>query len=421
MLDKIKSKLKSNSANILYLNMVTMFFMFIQSLIVVRLLSLDDYGKISIIMAFILFLQNIIGMRTGELVLKYIHKDSKSDKIFPAIKKILFIDIKLGIFLYAFVFFVAFLLKDNFHIDMNIFVFLDFILLFSIGFLVFESLFIIFDNMLIQFKLKLTNSFFNLIFISISTYLYGLYGYLVALLFGYLFRTLLYGYFAFKELKKNNIEINNKNEALVFEDFWSFTKHSYLSTTFKSGIGSLDIILLSMALKPSDIALYKVAKNLASIPGAFLGSLWSSINPKILEHSRKSDYKNLFKLINKFTIPFLVILIVLLFPLFYLSDNLFIFLYGNKYQESSMPFMILFIGFWLSYTFAPFSRIYYLGQNKMYMVSILNGFTFFNILIFGYLFRNNYIYVSLIMAITIIIVSLYIYTDIYIKSKKVIK
>jgi len=404
--------LNKKSKKILFYTLITVGFGFIQSLLVIRTLDLTDFGKVTIVLAFILFLQNIIGIRTGEFILKYIPNIENKMQVFPTILKIMLIDLKISIALLLTVLLLGYGFGSIFNLDQKILFILSFIILFSTSFMIFESVFVILNNMILQFKIKAAYSFISLIVVSSLTYIYGLEGYLIALLLTRLGKTVVYGIYATKELINNSIPLQLKEDAVKLENVWNFSKHSFISSTFKSGIGGMDVLLLSIALQPSQIAIYSVAKKAAVIPGTFLGSLWKSIQPQILEYSRKQDFNKLFQQINKFTMLFAGILLIIIFPLITFSGDLLIFLYGQKYEPSTGIFIIFFIGYWLANTFAPYSRTYYLAQNKMHMMTYLNGFVFFNILIFGYIFKDSIRIMSLITTASLVCTSLFVYIEI---------
>jgi O-antigen/teichoic acid export membrane protein len=382
----------------------------LQNVICVRLLSPDEYGTLAVITTIVLSFQNIVGMRTGELVLKYISCKDDRTKIYPTLLKIIYIDVKLSILVFFLILVFGFFVGNFLNVSIRLLFLLSLSVLFSMGLPVFESIFIVHDNLIKQYRIKFSCVFIGMFIVCITTYAAGFYGYILAVLFAAFLKNIIYYIFFRKELINNNIPLVADSKIKKLDGFWRFSKHSFLSTTFKSGIGGIDIILLSIVCSPANIALYKVSKSLAAIPGTFLGAVWNSIQPKILSYSKNNMAKDLFLLTNKYTLRFLLCFAFVFIFLLFFSEHILTILYGVEYADASLPFLILFSGFWLGYTFGPYGRTYFLAKNRMHMMTLLNGVTFFIILIFGYIYRDSIIKMSAIVISGMLITSFYVYS-----------
>ncbi|EGQ9924350.1 oligosaccharide flippase family protein, partial [Vibrio parahaemolyticus] len=79
------------------INITCLVIAFIQSVIVARLLGTSIYGEVVVASSLIIFIQNVVGLRTGELVLRYYKKNSNEK--YNVLRKIILIDIKMSIVL----------------------------------------------------------------------------------------------------------------------------------------------------------------------------------------------------------------------------------------------------------------------------------------------------------------------------------
>lgn len=414
-----KELLRKKSFLIMSLNIIITAISFVQSTMIIRIIDIKTYGYFTIVFSFVGVIKNIFGMRTGELVLSYISFNTNKNTVYQTIKKIIKIDFLLNVLVWFFSILFGYLLRDKLHIDVKILFFYSFTVLLSIGFDVYQNIFIIYKENLKIYILSAINSFISLGITILFTYFFSIKGLIVS----YLVTTILKNTFFLIESKKvlidNGVLLNKGGESIKFNKLKEFIFHSFISTTLKSGISGVDIMYLSTFGKVEHVAMYKIAKNLAAIPGVIFGSLWSSVSPEILELSKLNSFRKLRKLINKFTSKFIGIFLLILPLILFFSEEVITFLYGNSYRETTKTFQVLFIGMYIANTFGPYIRIYSIGQNKMFMVTIFNGLTFLTISIIGYFGRDSILKMAFIVIFGTIISSLYTYLEILYKSIKI--
>ncbi len=415
---KMLANIFKKCSQILVLNLFITGVFFVQNVICVRLLTAKVYGSVVVASTLIVISQTIVGMRTGELVLKYLSKNESGESVWPKLFTIFRLDVSISVVLFLIILSVGYLSKNALNLNYTLLFILSFNILFSIGTPIFENIFIIYENVLKQYGIKAFHAALSFVIVSGLTFLYGLTGYLIGLLSCTLLKTTLFFFFSKRELKNHHIPFQFYKEKIPLEGLWQFSKHSFLSTTFKSGIGSMDILLLSIASPAENVASYKIAKNLAMIPGAFLGSLWNLIQPRILRYSKESKFEELFLITNRFTKLFMFVFVCLETVLIFNAKNLIILVYGAEYANASMPFLILFSGFWIAYSIGAYGRTYYLGQNRMYMMTILNGITFSIILVLGYIFSYSITYMAWVVIIGLLITSVTVYSEVFLNYIK---
>ncbi|ENI8074742.1 oligosaccharide flippase family protein [Vibrio vulnificus] len=384
------------------INITCLVIAFIQSVIVARLLGASIYGEVVVASSLIVFIQNVVGLRTGELVLRYYKKNS--NKKYNVLSKIILIDIKMSIVLsfICLTFYFSFL--GSFDVNNNYYLFFLLIIPSMICSLVFESL-LICENEIYQFtKVKLFHHLIGIFLCVALIYNFHVYGYIASLVISNFLKLIVLIFITYKDFLSKGIFAGND---IRLDGFKKFTLNSYLSSSFKSGVSNLDVIILSGIVSSDKVAIYKVAKNLSAIPGGFMGSVWNAAHSKILEFSENRQYKELNKLTNSYTRLFFYMSLLFIPSAYFISEFMIKLIYGESYRDAYIPFMILMGGNFFAYAMAPFNKIFYIAHDKMEKMMLLNAFNFFFILILGYFWCDNTTSMAIIVSSALSLVSLY--------------
>jgi O-antigen/teichoic acid export membrane protein len=293
-------------------------------------------------------------------------------------------------------------------IDYNLLFIYSFTIISSIGLSIFENLYILNNDLVRFYKLKLFTTIFHILIILLFGIVWNIYGVMIGFVLSYLLRNLIY-FIDMKNIILSSLKNNSSLLHLNIKKYIQFFKHSYLSTTFKSGSQGLDIFILSTAVSSETIALYEAAKKFSQIPGLIFGSIWASKSNIILKLGKEKRYNELYILVKnqyKIFIP-LGILSGILFILF--GEKLINILYGENYSNIHILSCVFFIAYWFSNLIGGFGRIYFISINKMNQLTYLNSFVFFNILILGFIFaRYEPLSMSLLLCISLLINSFYV-------------
>lgn len=385
---------------------------FLQTVIVARLLGASIYGEVVIASAFVIFIQNIIGLRAGELVLRYYKKDN--DEKYDILGKIIIIDFKMSAFLISICLIIYSTCLSFFDVNETYYLLFILIIPSMIGSQIFESM-LICENKIYDFTIiKLSHHVIGIFLCLLLTYYFNVYGYILSVILSNFIKLSL---FIFNTYKEHISKVKINGNMVTLHGFKKFTVQSYLSSSFKSGVANLDVIILSGFVTSDKVAIYKVAKNLSAIPGGFMSSIWSAAHSKILELSENRKYRELNELTNGYTKLFFYLSLFFIPTAYLVSKDLIQLVYGYSYGDSYIPFMILMGGNFFAYAMAPFNKIFYIAHNRMDKMMLLNAFNFVCILVLGYIFGKSATSMAIIVALALSFVSLYSKVEVLIKVR----
>lgn len=183
--------------------------------------------------------------------------------------------------------------------------------------------------------------------IIIITILFGLKGSLIS---QYIYNIIIFVigcFFIRKHLKLNSAEKIDKNKRKAF---WKMGISNQLNNTLGSLLYQIDIFILGiMTTNTVDVSIYKVA---TIIPNALVflpQCLAIYANPYFIEHNKDAKWvsKNAKKII-KYMMPIYAIITI---GLIACSGIIIDVLYGEEYKDAVIPFIILIIGFFFTATF----------------------------------------------------------------------
>ena len=183
--------------------------------------------------------------------------------------------------------------------------------------------------------------------IIIVTMLFGLKGSLIS---QYIYNIIIFVigcFFIRKHLKLNSAEKIDKSKRKAF---WKMGISNQLNNTLGSLLYQIDIFILGiMTTNTVDVSIYKVA---TIIPNALVflpQCLAIYANPYFIEHNKDAKWvDNNAKKIIKYMMPIYAIIAISLIAC---SGIIIDILYGAEYKDAVIPFIILTIGFFFTATF----------------------------------------------------------------------
>ena len=89
---------------------------------------------------------------------------------------------------------------------------------------------------------------------------------------------------------------------LPYKQNLAYSFFSIVRSTVANGINQIDLILISFFQNSQDVALYRVAKSLASLPAKITFPIWRYLQPKLIFAIDNNDHKMMNKLIFSGTI-----------------------------------------------------------------------------------------------------------------------
>ena len=303
---------------------------FVGALVIIRLLSENDFGLISIVVALSTVFLAFSGFGSQQILLRYgsIAKNSKEKKALSAYL------LKQG-FLYQIVLSLVFLLCSLFYLDR-----FEKIILLFIAFSVRLIGVFFYNHIQSQLRISRRNREFarlnnvvnvsGLILILILTYFFGLSGYLVAMM--------LMPFFALFWFK--SINLSEKIELkLCKKEIWKYGFFTAGTAVLGDALFSLDVILMGFLMNESAVANYKTAilipANLTFIAITFMQSDF----PELARNYQNKSFLKYY--ISNYYKIFIPLCLGIFIALFFLDGFIVKLFFGKKYDGIETSFLIL--------------------------------------------------------------------------------
>lgn len=124
-----------------------------------------------------------------------------------------------------------------------------------------------------------------------------------------------------------------------------FATHTVLRNGFYNLANQLDILLIGLVQTPANIAFYKVAKTLASMPSRMILPVWAALRGRIVEAFHKKDHKRLASLVLK-PIGWMALGSLLCAGLAWLLlPAVITWLYTADYMPAFLPAIVIMVGY----------------------------------------------------------------------------
>lgn len=304
----------------------------LNTIFVVRMISSEDYGLITIIASLFGVFITLNGFGAVQGLLRYgaLEKDEKNK---TQLSNYIF---KQGLKRH-FLLIVAFFITGCFY-EFKYFNIWIVVFFFSIRMLGYY----LYTFVLNYYRIQNSNDKFARISILINlvglllaltlTYYFGIYGYLFGLSITPWMAILFYKR---EILSSISFRLNDFNK----KEFWKYSINSSLTYFLSELLFMIDIVLIGLLLNEKAVANYKVAiilpMNLMFIPLIFMQTDY----PKIVSNSRNIDYLKFY--IRNYYKLFVPISILILIIGFVIKDWILPFVFGEEYNENGWIFFVI--------------------------------------------------------------------------------
>lgn len=349
IIEKIKKLKETGFFSIFISDVLAKVVVFLGGIVVVRILSQNDYGIYSYaINAFnILFILNDFGASNAALQNITEQKDNKEKQ-----QAVLKYSIKMGIIGSLISGTLIFLSPLFYPYEIEEAKYLTPMLCLVPLLTVVTMLFTILLRANFQNKkyaiLNLTQTVASYAFLIPMSYIWGIKGAILSRYF-YIIVTIILGLFLTKRLRIKT----GKDNQLTKQEKESFTQYA-LITQVSNTIGSLliyiDTFMIGLLIAtPESVALYKVASTIPAALAFLPNCVMIYVIPYFVLHNREPKWlKNKYsKLIKYGIIGYGLFSLVLILGSKFIINTL----YTEEYSEAVLPFIILMIGFFFSATF----------------------------------------------------------------------
>lgn len=242
------------------------------------------------------------------------------------------------------------------------------------------------------------NAFLILIFVAIGSLLFGISGAVYGKYFAFGV-TIIFALNSYKNIILRSPKLSRKN----IKDFWRFSILATVNNSIAKFLYLIDIFFIGIILANDyDISIYKTA---ILIPFA-LNFIPTSIVMYVYPYftKRRNDSTWLTKNINRLIRLLFLLNLIIVSVLIAIGPLLIPFLFGEQYKESYIPFCILMIGYLIAGSFRiPLGNILLMMRKIKFnfYVSIISGVI--NIVINWYLIKSLGINGAAISTLTIFI------------------
>lgn len=301
----------------------------IETIIVVRYLGLQEWGLLTVLIAYVGIINRFADFRVGDTTIKYVNyylEEDKKDHASSVIKLSYIVDISTGIL--AFIICLVFAELANDKLLKNEYAF-EYILVYSF------TLLIVTSNSTSDGLLKIYNKFKDLALIetftvlirtlSVAIFLIGnmgikgvLYSHVIASAIGLFLRQLL----IIKYLHQNNYKLWISSELSLIkgkirEILWFMGNSNLSGKIIMTNDSSFALLILSYFVGNQAAGLYKIARSASRLNSKALDPLQGAIYPSLVKLFDNKNYKAFLDLIRyssknliKITLPVLIIVIL---------------------------------------------------------------------------------------------------------------
>jgi O-antigen/teichoic acid export membrane protein len=181
----------------------------------------------------------------------------------------------------------------------------------------------------------------NLLLVCLLVVLFNLEleGAIIAFILGYVLTVLFILYILFY---KYNVRINFReiNKTYLMKSF-KYGLKAHISNVMTFLNYRLDIFLLGYFINPAAVGIYVVAVNVGERLSVFSQSISSVLLPRVAAEENEEVKNNLTSLVSR---TLLLLIVLVSFVLFLLSDLIFSIFFGEQYNQSSLILKVLLPG-----------------------------------------------------------------------------
>lgn len=370
-------------------NIVATTFSIISQIVVVRLVTPDEYGRYVVALAIVNILVATFVTRTNELTLHHVGSEWAAKRYANALVKARRIkkhDAGINIAIFLCLFILSIVYAERFNIKNTYLAGLSLLIPVQTGYGVYKALFIMSGNLKKQALFEAYFGIYQSVFIIILGYIFFVPGVIAGLILAALLKNVS-AFIMTKKLWPQKIE--NISGERVSDDIGStlsFGTNSVISNGLANGASMGDVIILNAFQSPADVALYKVAKSLSGLPGRGFAAVWTAVRPRLLNAWHSNNTMHAFRLVFLPALLALFILGIIIWPLWKLIPTVLTLIYGEFYRKAVTIFFILLLGTWVFQGMTSWVRFWLVISNKMYFGTLLNALLFLGITAGGFVY-----------------------------------
>lgn len=157
------------------------------------------------------------------------------------------------------------------------------------------------------------------------------------------------------------------------KDFWQYMRFSFVSSSLTSIFKSCDILLLSLFSVPHEVGLYKLAKSLAALIGAFGNSMSTVEFQELARHVSTHDGEIPWSRVRRITLVLMPLVILGILAGNLLAEPVITAIFGVAYTSAASSFCILLVSTGITITLFwahPLSLVLRRFRSNLHVVSV---------------------------------------------------
>lgn len=388
-LDRESKTLFRNSSWIFVSNFTGIALSLVRSVVIARGLGAETFGSYTIVVAFVVIVQEFLNLNLGTAIIKFgakYHHDNRIDKLVAFIKASLRITALMMIISIVVIACLAVFSYSLFVHKPDLEWFVIFYAIAS-GTKYFNAIsngilrlyFKFRLNSIIQIIMNVIET--SLVVIAVLLYPRNLHVFFIAVITGCFLNGLISNWMAYWELRKEFKPFLDAKFDLIRDEMKqvkTFVIGNSLGNSLKSVMAQGDVLLLGALSGPVPVAFYSIAKKLAysilTLTDPFMQSIFPQFS-KLLAGEKFIETKRMLRKITMIAaIPSVVFILVTLF----FKEWLFVTIFGREYIGSVYPFIYLLLSaVFSSVTFWALPLIVSLGlvrlRIQVYLLAIAAG------------------------------------------------
>lgn len=198
-----------------------------------------------------------------------------------------------------------------------------------------------------------------------------------------IFGSMILVFLALHQLKLRSMayfyKIKLKGITGKFKGIWGFVWTTNLSDSVRMSTREVDVFLIGVLLNPSSVAIYKIAKQIASIPSQFAVPVQQVIYPAMSKLWHAGEMKTFYSYASKVSFLMGAFGLISILVFWFMGEWLILLVFGEQYLEA-FKVIIIFLGaycvFYYGLTIRPIALIFGLHQ-KVFYVYLLSAVCFY--------------------------------------------
>jgi len=353
--DDESKKLFKNSSWVFIANTYGLGLAFLRSVLIARGLGAETLGIYTVIIAFVVTIQEIVKLNVPFGILKYgshFISSSQPEKLVSLLKN----GILASLFSAAIsIIIISILSHFTYDLFFNIPGLEKFIILYAIinGLTFIDNIgratLKIFYRFKINSLVQITMDTVEFIIIFTCIYLYknNINYFFYAIIFSKLLNSTICNLSVYFELRKHifiTTSIKLKNHKLEFIEIRNYIVGNSFGNTLKTFMNQGDVLLLNIWGTPTSVGFYAIAKKLAYAILTVTDPLVTSIYPQLAHLISQNKFVELKKMLGKITRITLLPVTFFTIIVFIFKSHIITFIYGIQFEKAAPTFFIHFVG-----------------------------------------------------------------------------